>query len=269
MFKPACIYHSSRYSTWTLFGLVNSQLTSSCFIFCVQPLERPAHTSGIVALAHLTIYIPYLVFTKANCYRLQPQLVTTTGSRLNGDSWQLRIVCVSWQEDEWSYRKKIQFCLKGQCHKIFCFCFFSWISFPQASDYNIRAVLNFFENSRRYSQLKVCHRCQRHRWQMAKTFKQKNFNNFVWTPLGCRVNIYINFCLQVHFKLSAAWYCCHYLPPVSTTLAKMVEKFATCVADTGGKFATGVVDIGGCRWYRWCTLTREYLREFLNKFETV
>jgi hypothetical protein len=27
------------------------------------------------------------------------------------------------------------------------------------------------------------------------------------------------------------------LPPVSTTLAKMVEKFATGVADTGGKFA--------------------------------
>jgi hypothetical protein len=27
--------------------------------------------------------------------------------------------------------------------------------------------------------------------------------------------------------------------------AKMVEKFATGVADTGGKFATGVVDTGG------------------------
>ncbi len=105
---------------------------------------------------------------------------------------------------------------------------------------------------------------------MAKTVKQKNFNNFVWTPLGSRVNIFINFCLQVHFKLSAAWYCCHYLPPVSTTpaanlppasltpvanlppvsttLAKMVEKFATGVADTGGKFATGVVDTGGAPW---------------------
>jgi hypothetical protein len=35
------------------------------------------------------------------------------------------------------------------------------------------------------------------------------------------------------------------LPPVSTTLAKMVEKFATGVVDTGGKFATGVVDTGG------------------------
>ncbi len=75
------------------------------------------------------------------------------------------------------------------------------------------------------------------------------------------------------------------LPPVSTTLAKLVEKFAAGVADTGGKFAAGVVDTGGnfaagvidtggkfatrCRWYRWCTLTCDYLREFSKKFETV
>ncbi len=54
-----------------------------------------------------------------------------------------------------------------------------------------------------------------HRWQIEKIFNQKNFNYFVWTPLGRRVNIYINFCLQVHFKVSAAWYCSHYLSPVS------------------------------------------------------
>jgi hypothetical protein len=46
------------------------------------------------------------------------------------------------------------------------------------------------------------------------------------------------------------------LPPVSTTLAKLVAKFAAGVVDTGGnfaadvvgtdgKFATGVVDTGG------------------------
>ena len=129
-------------------------------------------------------------------------------------------------------QEQISAALKGQCHEIFCFCFFSWISFPQASDYNIRAVSNFFENSRRYSQLKVCHRCQRHRWQMAKTFKQKNFNNFVWTPVGSRVNIYIHFCLQVHFKVSAAWYCCHYLPPVSLTpVANLPQVSLTPVAN--------------------------------------
>ncbi len=52
---------------------------------------------------------------------------------------------------------------------------------------------------------------------MAKIFKLKNFNYFFWTPLGSRVSIYINFCLQVQFKMTAAWYCTHYLPPVSTT----------------------------------------------------
>ncbi len=35
------------------------------------------------------------------------------------------------------------------------------------------------------------------------------------------------------------------LPPVSTTLVKLVVEFAAGVADTGGKFATGVVDTGG------------------------
>ena len=35
------------------------------------------------------------------------------------------------------------------------------------------------------------------------------------------------------------------LPPVSSTLAKLVSKFAAGVVDTSGKFATGVVDTGG------------------------
>jgi hypothetical protein len=35
------------------------------------------------------------------------------------------------------------------------------------------------------------------------------------------------------------------LPPVSTTLVKLVAKFAASVIDTSGKFATGVVDTGG------------------------
>jgi hypothetical protein len=35
------------------------------------------------------------------------------------------------------------------------------------------------------------------------------------------------------------------LPPVSTTPAELVAKFAAGVIDTGGKFAAGVVDTGG------------------------
>ncbi len=33
------------------------------------------------------------------------------------------------------------------------------------------------------------------------------------------------------------------MPPVSTTLVKLVVKFAAGVVDTGGKFATGVVEL--------------------------
>ncbi len=96
--------------------------------------------------------------------------------------------------------------LKGQCHEIFCFWFFSSISFPPTPENPIWTVSNFFEISRRYSQLKVDHRCRWHRWQMKKIFNQKNLNRFIGTPLDGRVYTYIHFCLQVHFKVSAAWY---------------------------------------------------------------
>jgi hypothetical protein len=33
--------------------------------------------------------------------------------------------------------------LKGQCHEIFDFWFFSWISFPQSPEYTLRVVSNF------------------------------------------------------------------------------------------------------------------------------
>jgi hypothetical protein len=58
---------------------------------------------------------------------------------------------------------------------------------------------------------------------MEKIFNQKNFNNFVWSPLGSFGNIYINFCLQVHFQVSAL-------------------QQPDIVPDTGGKFASGVND---------------------------
>jgi hypothetical protein len=67
--------------------------------------------------------------------------------------------------------------LKGQCHEIFCFRFFAVINIPQAPESNIRVNLKFFENSLRFLQVKVhhrchcyrqqiCRRCQRHRWQI-------------------------------------------------------------------------------------------------------
>ncbi len=60
--------------------------------------------------------------------------------------------------------------LEGQCQEIFCFWFFSWIGFPPAPEYSIKTALNFFENSRRYSQVKVLHWYQRHRRQIFPPF---------------------------------------------------------------------------------------------------
>ncbi len=163
--------------------------------------------------------------------------------------------------------------LKGLCHEIFCFWFFSWINFPQASDYTIRAVSNFSQFGEIFaaqglppvSTTPVAN---------GKTFRLKNFNNFVWTPLGSRVNIYINFCLQVHFQVFAAWYCCHYLPPVSTPPAanlptvslmpvaichrrcwrEMEEKFATCVVDTDGASWLANISAYFRKRFKWNTL---------------
>ncbi len=180
--------------------------------------------------------------------------------------------------------------LKGQCDEIFDFWFFSWISFPQAPEYTIRVVSNFFENSRRYSQLKVCHRCQRHRWQMQKIFNHKSFNYLVWTPLGSKVTYRNIFAFKFTLRSQQpdiAPIICHrwqilrrcrwYRWQIATDVVDTGGKFAAGVVDTGGKFATGINNTSEtgdkicrwCRWYRWCTFTCKYLREFSKKFETV
>ncbi len=82
---------------------------------------------------------------------------------------------------------------------------------PQATKNNIRAISNLFENSRRYSQVKVHRRYQQHWWQN---------------------------CLRCQQHRRQTWHCCH------TTSGK----FAIGINYTGGKFATGttgVVDTGG------------------------
>ncbi len=117
--------------------------------------------------------------------------------------------------------KKQDFLFKGQCHEILCFWFFPWISFPQAPEYTIRAVSNFFNNSRRYLQLKVEHRYQRHRRQILPP-------------------------VSVVLLIPVA-----NLPPVSTIpyrrqIGRRCQRhrwqIATGINDTGGKFATGVAD---------------------------
>ncbi len=61
--------------------------------------------------------------------------------------------------------------------------FFSWISVPQAPKYSTGAVLNFVENSRRYSRINVYHRCQRHRQkavQRCQRHRRKKYRRCRW-----------------------------------------------------------------------------------------
>ncbi len=63
--------------------------------------------------------------------------------------------------------------LKGQCHKIFCFRFFSWITFPQAPDNNDRIISNFFRKFTVIfaSQGANCHWYQQHRRQICHWYQ--------------------------------------------------------------------------------------------------
>jgi hypothetical protein len=123
-----------------------------------------------------------------------------------------------------SPRNKATF-LKGQCHKIFDFWFFSWISFPPAPEYLIRTVSNFFDindikNSWRYSQVKVHHRYQQHRWQIC--YRCQRQRRQILSPVSLVLLIPVA-----------------HLPLVSTIPA---ANLPLVVNDTAGKFATGVND---------------------------
>ncbi len=148
--------------------------------------------------------------------------------------------------------------LKGQCHENFWFWFFSWISFPQAPEYTIRAVLNFFENSQRYSQLKVDQRCQRHRWQFCHRCQRHRWQN----------------CCQYQRH---RWQICHQyqrhrrqiLPPVSLLLlipvanlpsvstipaANLPPLSTTLVANCHRYQRNRRQSCHQCRWHRWQTM---------------
>ena len=108
--------------------------------------------------------------------------------------------------------------------------------------HTIRAFFNFFKHLRRYSQLKV-HRVVDTSGQWKKSSIRKLF---FWIPLVIRVNLKIIFFLQVHLKVSAVWFCSHYCHQCHWHKKKMCYR---------------------CCWYRWCTLTWEYVSEFSKKFE--
>jgi hypothetical protein len=59
-----------------------------------------------------------------------------------------------------------------RCHKIFASGFFHESSSPKLLKNLIRVISNFFENLLRYSQVKVHHQYQRHRWQIYYWYEQ-------------------------------------------------------------------------------------------------
>ncbi len=135
--------------------------------------------------------------------------------------------------------------LKGQCQGIFDFYFFHE-SVPPALEYPIRTILNFFENSRRYAQLKLHHRCC---WHRRQTFFLEIWHRCCWY----RWQIATGCC-------RCRWHGCKFATGVNDT-SSIGGKFAAVVVDTGGKFATGVVDTGG-KFATSVFDTCKYLREF-------
>jgi hypothetical protein len=69
--------------------------------------------------------------------------------------------------------------LKGTVSRDFLLLVFSWIR-ESAPEYPIRTVSNFFVHSRRYSQVKVHHRYQWHRWQIMGTLSGAETLKWTW-----------------------------------------------------------------------------------------
>ncbi len=111
--------------------------------------------------------------------------------------------------------------LKGRCHDIFCFWFFSWISFTPAPEYSIKTIRIFFQNSRRYSQVKVHHWYQQHWWQVA-------------TGVSDTSGKIVGGINNTSGKFATG---------IIDTSGKFFNQFVS-VVNTGGKFA-GVNDTGG------------------------
>ncbi len=170
---------------------------------------------------------------------------------------------------------------------------FLWLSFPPVPEYPIRTVSNFFENSRRCSQVKVHHRCQRHRRQICHRHQQHrqqilppvplvlltpaaNLPPLSTTPVAnchryqqhrrqfwrrCRWHRWqimrtVSGCRNFKVNLKAKIYNMVTLLPKGAQIKLLtflcLKIFSICHR---------------CRWHRWCTLSREYLREFSKKIE--
>ncbi len=157
---------------------------------------------------------------------------------------------------------------------------FSWMDFPQAPENNVRVISIFFENSQRYSQVKVHRRCQRKRWQICHQCHRWQIAASI-NDTGGKFATGIN---DTGGKFSHQFLlCCWHRWQIMGTLSGCIhlkvnlkEKIYIYVNSTNQKCPNKIIKIflledfsicHRCLWHWWCTLSREYLREFSKKFE--
>jgi hypothetical protein len=103
-----------------------------------------------------------------------------------------------------------------------------FISFPLAPEYSIKTVSNFFKNSRRYSQVKMHHRYQRHQWQICHRYQRHRRQ--IFPPFSLALLIPVANLALVSTILAANFHRCQ----------QCQWQISTGINDTGGKFASGV-----------------------------
>ncbi len=164
----------------------------------------------------------------------------------------------------WSipFSQTASFIIKGTVSRDFLLQVFSWITFPQAPENNIRVISNFSENLLRYSQVKVHHRCQLHRWQIAAGIN--NTGGKFATGIN---NTGGKFCHQ--FRL-----CCWHRWQIMGTISgcrhikvNMKAKIYIYVNSTTLRCPNKIIKIFLLENFFHFPLSCEYLREFSKKFE--
>ncbi len=161
--------------------------------------------------------------------------------------------------------------LKGTVSRDFLLMVFFMNQFPPAPEYSVRTVSNFFENSRRYSQVKVHHwyqwhrrqifpsvlpqicRCQWSWWQIAIGVNDTGSKRHWWQTMRTIIKL----CWQLKMNLKNK----NYLYANSTTQRCPKEKKEIFLIED-------FFHLSRCQRHWWCTLSCEYLRKFLKKFET-
>ncbi len=185
---------------------------------------------------------------------------------------------------------KDEFLLKGQCHKIFCFRFFSWITFPQAPENNIRVISNFFLRNARcttgvndtVAKLPLVSTTPAANFPPVSTTSAANLPPALLVLLTPVTNLPPHQCQQYQRKICSRcqlrwWHIMGTLSGRRHLKVNLKVKIYICVNSYTQRCPNRIIKIfwlkifficHRCQWHWWCTLNCEYLPELLKKFET-